>query len=53
MELMWFSPAETLNIAALVETAINAVAYNDMVEDFAVHEFCGLRECLREFDIFP
>lgn len=46
MELMRFSPAETLNIAALVETAINAVTYNDMVEDFAIYKLRSFGECL-------
>lgn len=52
MELMRFSPSETLNIAAVVKACVDAVADNDMVEDCTIYELCGFREVFREFYIF-
>lgn len=52
MELIRFSPSETLNIAAVVKACINTITNDYMVEDFAIYEFCGFREVFREFYIF-
>ena len=49
MELIRFSSSETLNISAFVKARIDSVTDNDMVEDFAIYEFCGFREVFSEF----
>ena len=51
MELIRFSSSETLNIAAFAKACVDAVAYDYMVEDFAINELCGFREVFREFYI--
>lgn len=51
MELMRFSPSETLNDAPVVKACVDAVTDDYMVEDFAIYKFCGFREVFREFYI--
>ena len=51
MELIRFSPSETLNISAFVKACVDAVTDDYMVEDFAINELRGFREVFREFYI--
>lgn len=53
MELMRFSPSETLNDAPVVKACIESVTNDYMVEDFTIYKFCGFCEVFCECYILP